>query len=68
MRIVGLSREGCRVILPLSVITLFLGDIAQHSFAPKWETAPFFALILLSLLRLMLPERKGPKTAARGPM
>lgn len=58
MKIVGLSRDGCGIILPLSMITVFLGDVAQHSFAPRWEMAPFFALILLCLLRLLWRDRE----------
>jgi len=61
MRIVGLSHDGCLVILALSVITLFLGGIAQHSFAPRWETLPFFGLLLLCLLHLLWRERKESK-------
>ena len=60
MRIIGLSRQGCRSILPLALITLFLGDVVQHSFAPRWETVPFFVLILFCVLRLIFPERKNP--------
>jgi hypothetical protein len=43
------------------MVTLFLGDVAQHSFAPNWEMAPFFALILFCLLRLLRRERKESK-------
>jgi hypothetical protein len=61
MRIVGLSREGCKVILPLAMLTLFLADVALHSFAPRLETIPFFVLILFCFLRLIRQERKESK-------
>ena len=59
MKAIGLSRDGCQAILVLSAVTLLLIDVAKHSFAPTWETAPFFALISLCLVRLFWRSRKA---------
>ena len=58
MKILGLSRDGCWAMLALSSIVLVLADLFMyHRFELSLETAPFIALIMLCVVRLMRRER-----------
>jgi len=58
MKLVGLSRDGCWTMLALSSVVLVLEDVFMyHRFELSFETAPFIALIMLCVVRLLPRER-----------